>query len=79
MKTISAIYEGGVFRPTEPVDLPERCPVRVEPVPENASDSVAAVNSAEQRPTDLGPFRGILKNSPVDPLEFQRDIRGEWD
>lgn len=31
MKTIHAIYEGGVFRPTEPVDLPEKCPVAFEP------------------------------------------------
>ncbi len=31
MKTILAIYENGVFRPTEPVDLPEGCEVTVEP------------------------------------------------
>jgi predicted DNA-binding antitoxin AbrB/MazE fold protein len=28
--TIHAIYENGVFRPTQPVDLPERCEVEVE-------------------------------------------------
>jgi predicted DNA-binding antitoxin AbrB/MazE fold protein len=28
--TIHAIYEGGVFRPTEAVDLPDRCEVEVE-------------------------------------------------
>jgi predicted DNA-binding antitoxin AbrB/MazE fold protein len=28
--SIHAIYEKGVFRPTEPVDLPERCEVEVE-------------------------------------------------
>ncbi len=31
MKTIHAIYENGVFKPTEPVNLPEHCNVRVEP------------------------------------------------
>jgi predicted DNA-binding antitoxin AbrB/MazE fold protein len=31
MGTIEAIYEGGVFRPTEPVVLPEKCRVRFEP------------------------------------------------
>jgi predicted DNA-binding antitoxin AbrB/MazE fold protein len=31
MKTIHAIYENGVFRPTEPVDLPERSTVEFEP------------------------------------------------
>ena len=31
MKTVHAVYEGGVFRPTEQVDLPERCEVEFEP------------------------------------------------
>ena len=31
MKVIHAVYENGVFRPTEPVDLPERCRVEFEP------------------------------------------------
>ncbi|WP_165234363.1 antitoxin family protein [Aquisphaera insulae] len=31
MKTIHAVYENGVFRPTEPVDLPEGSAVLVEP------------------------------------------------
>jgi len=29
-QTIHAIYENGVFRPVDPVDLPERCEVEVE-------------------------------------------------
>jgi predicted DNA-binding antitoxin AbrB/MazE fold protein len=28
--TVHAIYENGVFRPTEKVDLPDRCEVEVE-------------------------------------------------
>ena len=31
MKTVHAIYENGVFRPTEPVELPEACHVVFEP------------------------------------------------
>jgi len=31
MKTITAIFENGVFRPTEKVDLPEGTTVRIEP------------------------------------------------
>jgi predicted DNA-binding antitoxin AbrB/MazE fold protein len=30
MRVIHAIYENGVFRPTEPVDLPEASKVEVE-------------------------------------------------
>jgi predicted DNA-binding antitoxin AbrB/MazE fold protein len=33
MKTIQAIYENGVFRPTTPVDWPEGIVVRIEPEP----------------------------------------------
>jgi predicted DNA-binding antitoxin AbrB/MazE fold protein len=28
--TIHAVYENGIFRPTEKVDLPDRCEVEVE-------------------------------------------------
>jgi predicted DNA-binding antitoxin AbrB/MazE fold protein len=30
-KTIHAVFENGVFRPTGPVDLPESCEVEFEP------------------------------------------------
>ena len=30
-KTVHAIFENGVFRPTAPVDLPESCEVEFEP------------------------------------------------
>jgi hypothetical protein len=43
MKTIHAIYENGVFRPTEPVDLPEGSEVTVEP---------RAAGADRPRPTD---------------------------
>src|SRR5450755_2776229 len=29
-KTIRAVYENGLFRPTEPVDLPDACEVQIE-------------------------------------------------
>lgn len=35
MKSIHAIYENGVFRPLEPVDLPEHSHVRLSPEPED--------------------------------------------
>ena len=33
MKSIRAVYENGVFRPMDEVDLPEHCEVTIEPVP----------------------------------------------
>jgi predicted DNA-binding antitoxin AbrB/MazE fold protein len=29
MQTIHAIFENGIFRPTEPVELPDRCEVEI--------------------------------------------------
>jgi hypothetical protein len=29
-KTIRAVFENGLFRPTEPVDLPDACEVQIE-------------------------------------------------
>jgi predicted DNA-binding antitoxin AbrB/MazE fold protein len=37
-----AIYENGVFRPTEPIDLPDRCEVEVD---------VRAIETKPQRPS----------------------------
>jgi predicted DNA-binding antitoxin AbrB/MazE fold protein len=41
-KTVHAIFENGVFRPTGPVELPEGCEVQFEP---------RAVNAAPTTPT----------------------------
>ena len=42
MSIIHAIYENGVFRPIQPVDLPERCEVEVE---------INAIKTEQQRPS----------------------------
>ena len=69
MKTIRAVYEKGVFRPLEPVDLPEHSRV-----------SVAAESGAAHKATtaaDLEKFRGSV-SWPEDPMAYQRRIRDEW-
>ena len=33
MKTVHAVFEKGIFRPLEAVELPERCQVEFEPRP----------------------------------------------
>lgn len=40
-RTFHAVYENGVFRPTEKVDLPDRCEVEVEapPAPDGGAGS----------------------------------------
>lgn len=39
MKTIHAVYEEGVFKPREPVDLPDHFEVEFEPRPSAARDA----------------------------------------
>jgi predicted DNA-binding antitoxin AbrB/MazE fold protein len=52
MKTIQAVYEKGVFRPTEPVDLPDGTPVQVQ-----APDEVVDVRALVPPGTDEGLIR----------------------
>jgi predicted DNA-binding antitoxin AbrB/MazE fold protein len=42
MNSIRAVYENGVFRPIQPVSLPERCEVEVE---------IRTVNAEQQQPS----------------------------
>ena len=56
MKVIHAIFENGVFRPTEPVDLPERCEVEFEPrrVDEPKRDHLNRIYELLSRSYDTG-------------------------
>jgi predicted DNA-binding antitoxin AbrB/MazE fold protein len=44
--TVHAIYEGGVFRPVEPIDLPEKTPVELEVRVPGGQESLPAPISA---------------------------------
>jgi predicted DNA-binding antitoxin AbrB/MazE fold protein len=46
VKTIHAVFEGGMFRPLETVELPERCEVEFEPRPIKPSEDVGENLSA---------------------------------
>lgn len=51
MQTVTAIYEDGVFRPTQPVDLPERCQVEIEVrVPLEKGESENGKSSSADEP-----------------------------
>ena len=51
MKTIHAVYESGVFRPLETVELPDRTEVEFEPRP---------VTQSEERTSQLDGIYAIL-------------------
>jgi predicted DNA-binding antitoxin AbrB/MazE fold protein len=67
---IRAIYENGVFRPIEPVNLPEQSRVLV--MPGTADDltpqKVTTIAGLEA-------LRGSLHSWPDDPVEGQRRLR----
>jgi predicted DNA-binding antitoxin AbrB/MazE fold protein len=49
MKVIHAVFENGVFRPTEPVDLPEGSEVEFEPRAVTIEPRPANTTSAHQK------------------------------
>jgi predicted DNA-binding antitoxin AbrB/MazE fold protein len=57
MATINAIYENGVFRPTEPVDLPEGTRVRIEAMLPPSADMSIDVRALVPSGTDEGLIR----------------------
>ena len=70
--TIQAVYENGVFRPTELVELPEHTPVTVvtdEAKPQPAEKVMTGA--------DLMRLSGTLKSWPEDPVTGQRRMRDE--
>jgi predicted DNA-binding antitoxin AbrB/MazE fold protein len=56
MKIIHAVYEKGVFRPTEPVDLPDGCEVTVEP-------------KSAAEPVDLSPHQRRIRDLLRQPID----------
>jgi predicted DNA-binding antitoxin AbrB/MazE fold protein len=59
MPTVHAVYEGGVFKPSGPVALPDRCEVEFEP------RLVASASAKEPVPT-------FISNPNPTPEEFRR-------
>ncbi|MCE5229564.1 antitoxin family protein [bacterium] len=77
---IHAIYEGGVFKPTEPVDLPEHCPVKVEPVSGQSEIAGSAESEefwVEKSLDELATEQGVSVIS--DWNEVFGSARGLWD
>lgn len=56
MKTIEVIYEGGIFRPAEPVDLPEHTRLLLD-VPDSNGQADANGNGHND-PDPLAKYRG---------------------
>ena len=69
MKPITAIHDNGVFRPTEPVDLPQGTTVRVEVAP-----------SRQRLPRGAGKYRSGRGDTSHNVEQILRDAvkEGKW-
>jgi predicted DNA-binding antitoxin AbrB/MazE fold protein len=70
MDTIHAVYQDGVFRPLEPITLPERCEVEFEPRIVKATtqeSALAAVYSVLSRRYESGDAHGAERHSDHQP------------
>jgi predicted DNA-binding antitoxin AbrB/MazE fold protein len=63
MKTVEAIYTGGVFKPIDPVTIPENQRVRltIEPV-----DPTSWLNAVQEFQRQLVASHGVLPDSTPD-------------
>ena len=68
MQTLHAIYENGVFRPTEAVDLPDDCEVDIR---------IQARRTVMERPT-LARLAALGRRFPVNP-ELPEDLATHHD
>ena len=78
MKTITAIYEDGVFKPTSPVSLKSGTEVDIV-VPEGEEDAVAILKARFP-----GSFGGLPDKDAAEMMEaieeeFERVDRDGWD
>ena len=79
MATIEAVFEGGVFRPTEPVSLPEGSRVTVvvvdRPAPTGDAPPADSAPAKRDRPPMFGALKGKMWIAPDfdEPLEEFKD------
>ena len=86
-KTLSAVYENGVLRPSEPLDLKEsqRVTVTISDAPEEIADAyldheyMAAIDAMDEPEPTLEEVRAALATIPgnlSDDIRAERDARG---
>jgi len=60
MSTVHAVFEGGVFRPISPVDLPENSTVEFEPRVIDATEAQLLDRVTESDPGLAAIYRGAV-------------------
>jgi predicted DNA-binding antitoxin AbrB/MazE fold protein len=81
-KTIHAIFENGVFRPTEPVDLPDPCAVEfepraVKPATKLAGADAGAALSSRLTWDDIFATKLVIGSAPPDRNDDDVEVTGD--
>jgi len=75
MTTVEAIYEGGVFKPVGPVELPEKQRVQLSVRPLPATDVQAWMDEARRLRDELQAKYGVFPDStPLITEDRMRDV-----
>jgi predicted DNA-binding antitoxin AbrB/MazE fold protein len=78
-RTIHAIYENGVFRPTERVDLPDRCEVEVEVRQvEGVRDRSVSVAALPQESERAGSNGNAVDSRGTPVADFLEPVQFDW-
>ena len=80
MKKVHAIYENGIFRPTDPIELPEHCEVEFEPRVVEQQREVADLSSVYEvlakryasGESDVAAQHN--EHQPFDKFHFRRNV-----
>jgi predicted DNA-binding antitoxin AbrB/MazE fold protein len=72
MTTIEAIYENGVFKPVQPVSLPERQRVQIDVRPVAAASITSWLAEARQLRDRIAARVGVLPDSTPEIAEDRR-------
>jgi predicted DNA-binding antitoxin AbrB/MazE fold protein len=81
MKTVRAVYENGVFRPTEPLELPEHSLVEFEPRSLEPSETgeLSGLREEDWPDTPEGIARHLSLMDRIEPLDFTSEEEADWE
>ena len=63
---------------TETIELLEKLPPELQKEVLDFIQFLLEKKMKRKKSSDISKFAGILKKLPIDPLQFQREIRSEW-
>jgi len=77
-KTIRAVFENGLFRPTEPVDLPDACEVQIEILAQGpAGNAVPSWPPPTVTWDEISANKLVIGSAPPDENDDDLELTGD--